>query len=54
MITGATYLPPDQMFESLARVKAFFDANQAKILALGGERAATATAPRWPVSPASR
>jgi hypothetical protein len=28
------------MLESLARVKAFFDANQAKILALGGERAA--------------
>ena len=40
VLTGGTYLPPDQMLESLARVKAFFDANQAKILALGGERAA--------------
>ena len=40
VLTGGTYLPPEQMLESLARVKAFFDANQAKILALGGERAA--------------
>jgi uncharacterized protein YyaL (SSP411 family) len=40
VLTGATYLPPDQMLESLARVKAFFDANQAKIVALEGERAA--------------
>jgi uncharacterized protein YyaL (SSP411 family) len=40
VLTGGTYLPPDQMLESLARVKAFFDANQAKILALGSERAA--------------
>ncbi len=39
VLTGGTYLPPDQMLESLARVKAFFDANQAKILALAGERA---------------
>ena len=39
VLTGGTYLPPDQMLESLARVKAFFDANQAKILALEGERA---------------
>jgi uncharacterized protein YyaL (SSP411 family) len=39
VLTGGTYLPPDQMFESLARVKAFFDANQAQILALAGERA---------------
>jgi len=28
VLTGGTYLPPDQMLESLARVKAFFDANQ--------------------------
>ena len=40
VLTGGTYLPPDQMLESLARVKAFFDANQVKILALGSERAA--------------
>jgi hypothetical protein len=39
VLTGGTYLPPDQMLESLARVKAFFDANQAKIAALEGERA---------------
>ena len=39
VLTGATYLPPDQMLESLARVKAFFDANQAAIAALEGERA---------------
>ncbi len=39
VLTGGTYLPPDQMLESLARVKAFFDANQAKIIALAGERA---------------
>ena len=55
VLTGGTYLPPDQMLESLARVKAFFDANQAKILALEGERGrATETAPRWPGSPACR
>jgi hypothetical protein len=40
VLTGATYLPPDQMLESLARVKAFFDANQAQLVALKGERAA--------------
>jgi uncharacterized protein YyaL (SSP411 family) len=39
VLTGGTYLPPDQMLESLARVKAFFDANRAKIAALEGERA---------------
>ena len=39
VLTGGTYLPPDQMLESLARVKAFFDANQAQIVALEGERA---------------
>ena len=39
VLTGGTYLPPDQMLESLARVKAFFDANQAQIIALEGERA---------------
>jgi uncharacterized protein YyaL (SSP411 family) len=39
VLTGGTYLPPDQMLESLARVKAFFDANQPKIQALAGERA---------------
>ena len=39
VLTGGTYLPPDQMLESLARVKAFFDANQAEIIALAGERA---------------
>ena len=48
VLTGGTYLPPDQMLESLARVKAFFDANQAKIIALAGERAVTGTGPRWP------
>lgn len=40
VLTGATYLPPEQLLESLARVKAFFDANQAQIAALEGERAA--------------
>jgi uncharacterized protein YyaL (SSP411 family) len=39
VLTGGTYLPPDQMLESLARVKAFFDANQAQFVALEGERA---------------
>jgi uncharacterized protein YyaL (SSP411 family) len=38
VLTGGTYLPPDQMLESLARVKAFFDANQPAIVALEGER----------------
>ncbi len=37
VLTGGTYLPPEQMLESLARVKAFFDANKAKIAALEGE-----------------
>ncbi len=40
VLTGATYLPPDQLLESLARVKAFFDGNRAKIVALESERAA--------------
>jgi uncharacterized protein YyaL (SSP411 family) len=40
VLTGATYLPPEQMIESLARVKAFFDANAAKIAVLDGECAA--------------
>ena len=40
VLTGGTYLPPDQMLESLAQVKAFFDANQAKIIGLESERAA--------------
>lgn len=34
-ITGATYLPPDQMLESLTRVADFFVANRAALLALG-------------------
>jgi len=38
LITGATYLPPDQMLESLARVKAFFDANRIALLALDTTR----------------
>ena len=38
VLTGSTYLPPDQMLESLARVKAFFDANKPAIVALEGER----------------
>ena len=33
-VTGATYLPPDQMVESLARVRAFFEANRTALLAL--------------------
>jgi uncharacterized protein YyaL (SSP411 family) len=37
VLTGGTYLPPEQLLESLARVKAFFDANQAQIAALEGE-----------------
>ena len=37
VLTGGTYLPPEQMLESLARVKAFFDANKAQIAALEGE-----------------
>ncbi|HTX68198.1 MAG TPA: DUF255 domain-containing protein [Thermoleophilia bacterium] len=40
VLTGGTYLPPEQMLESLARVKAFFDANAVKIAALEGECAA--------------
>ena len=40
VLTGSTYLPPEQLLESLARVKAFFDANTAKIAALEGECAA--------------
>ena len=40
VLTGGTYLPPEQMLESLARVKAFFDANRAQITALDGECAA--------------
>ena len=39
VLTGGTYLPPDQMLESLARVKAFCDANQAQLIAMEGERA---------------
>ena len=38
VLTGGTYLPPDQMLESLARVKAFFDANGAQLTALESER----------------
>lgn len=37
VLTGGTYLPPEQLLESLARVKAFFDANRAQITALEGE-----------------
>jgi uncharacterized protein YyaL (SSP411 family) len=44
VLTGGTYIPPDQMLESLARVKAFFDANQAQIVALEGERASDGAA----------
>ena len=33
-ITGGTYLPPDQMLETLARVKAFFADNRTALLAL--------------------
>jgi uncharacterized protein YyaL (SSP411 family) len=40
VLTGGTYLPPEQLLESLARVKAFFDANRAQLTALEGERAA--------------
>ena len=40
VLTGGTYLPPDQMLESLARVKAFCDANQSQLVALEAERAA--------------
>jgi len=42
VLTGGTYLPPDQLLESLARVKAFFDANQAAVLALEATRQAHA------------
>ncbi len=45
VLTGATYLPPDQMLESLARVKAFSDANRAQIVALDGRRASTDDGP---------
>lgn len=44
VLTGGTYIPPDQMLESLARVKAFFAANQAQIVALEGERASDGAA----------
>ncbi len=40
VLTGGTYLPPDQMLESLARVKEFFDANQTAVLALEATRRA--------------
>jgi uncharacterized protein YyaL (SSP411 family) len=42
VLTGGTYLPPDQMLESLARVKAFFDANQTAVVALEATRQAHA------------
>ncbi len=42
VLTGGTYLPPDQMLESLARVKAFFDANQAAVSSLEATRHAQA------------
>ena len=55
VLTGGTYLPPDQMLESLARVKAFFDANQAgDHRARGRARRTTVTAPRWPTWPDCR
>jgi hypothetical protein len=37
VLTGGTYLPPEQLLKSLARVKAFFDANRAQITALESE-----------------
>jgi uncharacterized protein len=39
VLTGGTYLPPDQLLESLARVKAFFEANHAQLVGLECERA---------------
>ena len=41
VLTGATYLPPEQMLEALARVNAFFDANRATMH--GAARASAAT-----------
>jgi hypothetical protein len=35
VITGATYLPADQMIQALERVSAFFDDNKAALTALG-------------------
>jgi len=34
-ITGATYMPPDQMLQALERVKEFFAANRTALLTLG-------------------
>lgn len=34
-ITGATYMPPEQLLQALQRVNEFFDANRAALLALG-------------------
>lgn len=40
VVTGGTYVPPDQMLEYLGRVKGFFETNQAQIRGLESERAA--------------
>jgi len=34
-ITGATYMPPEQLLQALGRVREFFDANRTALLALG-------------------
>src|SRR5450756_2533230 len=34
-ITGATYMPPEQLLQALRRVREFFDANRTALLALG-------------------
>src|SRR5579864_978184 len=44
ILTGATYMPPDQMADALARVAAYYHANQAEIASKaleGRKRAAT-------------
>ncbi len=41
VLTGATYLPPDQMVSALERVKAFFDEHRSEFTALAAEPTAT-------------
>ena len=41
-ITGATYMPPEQLLQALGRVREFFDANRTALLALGATEHANA------------
>jgi len=56
-ITGATYMPPEQMLQSLERVREFFAANRTALLALGATdhaQAADADAARASLGEAPR